>query len=325
MLARFSDQFDDPANSNTNVAAAASALYTQWTVVCQVMCVRIRLCEFHNSGRAAGSDDAHGRGGLAVKVDCDSHQGAHPPQRALPSCNVPHLGLAEGAALGQLPNRALHVLALTVATHDVREYLAQEFECVMVDLLKLQEERVMTLGAVDAFETGVGDMLGQFLLLSKREEAVAFNAEDEGGLLDHGQGFSDGFSTPTAHVVRVELARHGDVAIAVKTLDKLVRLVAQIGLRREVGRAWGHNLATRKGAIAIPVLRPVELRVTRPDLRILGCLVRPVAPRPPRRAPLPLVTVIMNMKMGLGGRCRSFADRLATRRIGGITAEAGLE
>lgn len=54
----------------------------------------------------------------------------------------------------------------------------QEIQNILVDLLELQQESIVALGTLDLFEFGVGDVLGNLLLLGKREEAVALDAED---------------------------------------------------------------------------------------------------------------------------------------------------
>jgi len=53
-----------------------------------------------------------------------------------------------------------------------------------IDLLKLQQERVVTLDRVDRGQPGVRDTLRQLLLLSVGEQPVAFDADNERGLLN---------------------------------------------------------------------------------------------------------------------------------------------
>lgn len=52
----------------------------------------------------------------------------------------------------------------------------EESEYVFVDLLELEQEGVVAFRTVDLPEPRIADMLCDFLLLGKCEEAVALNA-----------------------------------------------------------------------------------------------------------------------------------------------------
>lgn len=51
----------------------------------------------------------------------------------------------------------------------------KELEDVFVDLLELEQEGVVTLRTVDFPEPGIADVLCDFLLLGKCEEAIALD------------------------------------------------------------------------------------------------------------------------------------------------------
>lgn len=170
---------------------------------------------------------------------------ASPIQPNLPGSNVIHLGLAKRARLGRL--RALDALAAPVLPgrprHNVRQVLVQKVEHEAIDLFKLEQEGVVALGAVNRLERGVWDGGREFLLLGVGEEAVRLDAEDQRRLRNLRQGVEDGRrrragrrQAAPRHVVRVQLARNGNVAVCVEAPDEFLALVAQVGLRREVGR-----------------------------------------------------------------------------------------
>lgn len=85
----------------------------------------------------------------------------------------------------------------------------------------------------------MGDMRRQLFLFGEGEEPVGHDPQDQGGLGDEAQGLGDGGGAAAGDVVGVELAGHGYVAVGVEALDELGALVAEVGLRREVGRALG--------------------------------------------------------------------------------------
>lgn len=93
----------------------------------------------------------------------------------LPCSYVFNLGLAKGAALGQLANGCLSNRVIASLLHDVWEHLVEEFENVLVDLLELEQEGVMAFRTVDFPEPGIADVLCDFLLLGKCEETVALD------------------------------------------------------------------------------------------------------------------------------------------------------
>ncbi len=115
------------------------------------------------------------------------------------------------------------------------------------------------LGRFDTPKSGIWDVLGQLLLLGKGKETITLDPQHQCGLLDHLQRFGNTLRAPPADIVCVELPRHGDVAVAIEPLDKLLALVAQIGLCREVGRPVRYCLAPSQS----PLLWSVELRVRR--------------------------------------------------------------
>lgn len=49
----------------------------------------------------------------------------------------------------------------------------------------------MAIGAIDLGQPGARDGASELALLGEGEEAVALDAEDQGGLLDLGQGLAD--------------------------------------------------------------------------------------------------------------------------------------
>lgn len=140
----------------------------------------------------------------------------------LPCSYIFYFGFAKGAALGQLANGSLRDLGVATLLHDVWEHLVEEFEDVFVDLLELQQERVVTFRTVDFTEPGIADVVCDFLLLCKSEETVALDAQNECWLLDQGQSLGDVGRPISRDVVRVELPGYCYVAVAVKSLDKFL-------------------------------------------------------------------------------------------------------
>jgi hypothetical protein len=94
----------------------------------------------------------------------------------LPCSYVFYFGLAKGAALGQLANGCLSNRVIASLLHDVWENLVEELEDVFVDLLELEQEGVVALRAVDFPESGIADVLCDFLLFGKCEETVTLDA-----------------------------------------------------------------------------------------------------------------------------------------------------
>lgn len=94
---------------------------------------------------------------------------------ALPCSYVFYFGFAKGAAFGQLANGCLSNRVIASLLHDVWENLVEEFEDVFVDLLELEQERVMAFRTVDFPKPGVADVLCDFLLLGKCEETIALD------------------------------------------------------------------------------------------------------------------------------------------------------
>lgn len=80
-------------------------------------------------------------------------------------------------------------------------------------------------------------MFREFLLFGKGKEAVAFDANDEGRLLDEGEGVVEGRGAAAGDVVGVEFAGDGDVAVCVEPADEFVCLIAEVGLGGKVGWA----------------------------------------------------------------------------------------
>lgn len=125
--------------------------------------------------------------------------------------------------------------------HEIGQDVPQKIQDVSIDLFKLEQEGVVTFGAVDGAQSRLRDARREFLLFGKGEETVGFDADDERWLLDHGERRRDRrrrgrVDTLPRHVVRVEFARDGDVAVAVEALDELLALIAQVRLCRKVGR-----------------------------------------------------------------------------------------
>lgn len=101
---------------------------------------------------------------------------------------------------------------------------------MLIHLLKLQQERIMSLRTIDPPQPRMGDVARYLLLLGEGEEAVGLDAEDEAGLCDLGQRCADGGAAGAGDVVGVELAGDGDVAVWVEAGDEFGALVAQVGL-----------------------------------------------------------------------------------------------
>ena len=205
----------------------------------------------------------------------------------------------------------------------------------------------MSLGGIDSFQATVGDVLRQLLLLGEREKPVGFDAQHQSGLLDQSQRLGDGVCPTPRNVVRVQLARHGDVAVAVEALDELGALVAQVRLRREVGRLRRHDVAA--GEAATGLLRAVKLGVGL-GFGFLGGVaggdgrgdgggsgsgvhgsgkagaVGAVGARQAGALHLVAVVVDVEVRFRRGGRGGSpLPDDLPARRVGSVAAEAGLE
>jgi hypothetical protein len=99
----------------------------------------------------------------------------------------------------------------------------------------------VTLGAVDALEARIWDTGSDLLLLCEGEKTIRFDTQDKSRLLHATQSLEDGVlrgrvGTVTGNIVRVKFASHSNVAIGVKSLDKLVTLITKVRLRRKVGR-----------------------------------------------------------------------------------------
>lgn len=108
----------------------------------------------------------------------------------------------------------------------------------------------MPLRTVNGLQPRVGDVGRQLLLLGEREQPVRHDAQDQSGLPDLAERLGDGGGAAARDVVRVELARHGDVTVRVEALDELGALVTEVGLRGEIGAAGlgeGEGLAAGQG------------------------------------------------------------------------------
>lgn len=178
----------------------------------------------------------------------------------LPCGNVIHLGFAERAALRHLGDAGDGGRSVRGPRHDVRQDLMEEIHNVPVDLLELQKECIVTLGALDALQTRVRDPRRNLLLFGKSKQTIRLDTQDQSGLLDLGKGFVDWVGrfrvrTVPGHVVSVQLPGHGNVAVGIEPLDKLLALIPKVRLSREIswrtrptgrvspglGRGWGRE------------------------------------------------------------------------------------
>ncbi|KAI7205951.1 Homoserine [Hortaea werneckii] len=141
-----------------------------------------------------------------------------PPYHAeipLPSRNIFNFSLAECASFHLLRFLLLRGPVHRLSRHDMWQFTLQEVEEECVDLLKLQQEGIMTFRAIDGLELA-----------------------DQRRLLDQREGVSDlfrkrlvgGVCSAPRDVVGVKLACDGNVAVSIKTLDEFVALVAQVRL-----------------------------------------------------------------------------------------------
>lgn len=155
---------------------------------------------------------------------------------ALPSGDILHLGLTEGAALRQLSDTG-HSSGTIGARlgHDIGQDFMEELDNVAVHLLELKQERVVAFGAIDALEARIGDASGNLLLLRKGEQTIRLDAKNQSRLLYASEGLEDGIvsvgagiAAAAGHVVRIELAGHGDVAVGIESLDEFITLVTKI-------------------------------------------------------------------------------------------------
>lgn len=103
----------------------------------------------------------------------------------LPRGDILHLGFTEGAALRQLVDAGHRCGAINIRLrHDVGQNFVEEGHNVAVDLLELQKERVVALGAINALQPRVGNASSNFLLLGKGEQAIRLDTQDESWLLN---------------------------------------------------------------------------------------------------------------------------------------------
>ena len=116
---------------------------------------------------------------------------------------------------------------------------------MLIDLLKLEQKRIVPLAAIDGPQNSLWYSPCQILLLGECEQAIALDAENERGLFDLRECVIDLFdrcgvvgcwgAAGPRYIVGIEFARHGDVAVCVEALDELVTLIPEVGLCREVG------------------------------------------------------------------------------------------
>lgn len=96
---------------------------------------------------------------------------------------------------------------------------------MQIHLLKLQQEGVVALRTIYLPQARIRNIGCELFLFSECEQAVGFDAEDERGLLDLRQRRGDGRRAVAGHVVRIEFARYGDIAVRVEAFDKLLALI----------------------------------------------------------------------------------------------------
>lgn len=111
---------------------------------------------------------------------------------------------------------------------------------MLINLLKLQQKRIVALRRIDRFQARFRNRGCDFFLLVEGEEAVAFDAEDEGWLLDLRERVGDGCvrvggDAVAGDVMRVEFSSDGNVAVSVEAVYEFAALVAEVGLGGEVG------------------------------------------------------------------------------------------
>jgi len=93
--------------------------------------------------------------------------------RVSPRGDILYLGFTEGAALRQLVDAGHGCSPVNGGlSHDVRQNLMEEGNNMAVDLLKLQQEGIVALGAVNALQPRVRDASGDLLLFGEGEETV---------------------------------------------------------------------------------------------------------------------------------------------------------
>ena len=151
---------------------------------------------------------------------------------------------------------------------------------MLIDPLKLEQEPVVAIRGGYRDELGAGDVDCEFVLFGGGEEAVCFDADDEGAWGESGEDGGEGgglggevrviavggdgrggggggdvaieisrgrgsgrrgTATSPSEIVRVHLARDVDVTVGIEPGDELGALVAEIRLGREDGRGWGRG------------------------------------------------------------------------------------
>lgn len=80
----------------------------------------------------------------------------------------------------------------------------------------------MTFRTVDLPESGVANVLCDFLLLGKREETVALDTQDKCWLLDERQGLRDAGRPIPRYIVSIELSGYCYITVAVKSFYKFL-------------------------------------------------------------------------------------------------------
>lgn len=250
----------------------------------------------------------------------------------LPRGNVIHLGLTKRAALRHLSDAGDGGRSVRGPSHDVGQDLMEEIHNVPVDLLELQKECIVALGALNALQARVRDPRRNLLLLGKGKQSIRLDTQDQSGLLDLGKGFVDWVGrfrvgTVPGHVVSVQLAGHGNVTVGVEPLDKLLALVAKVRLSREISwraRPAGRISPRLGGGWGRERLGPGELGIHVLDVRLWdGRVLSAFRTRGQSSA----VAIIMNGPMLIGRRRELLLaiDVLAFRGIGHVTTESRLK
>lgn len=243
----------------------------------------------------------------------------------LPRRDILHLGFTEGAALRQLVDAGHGRGTINVGLrHDIRQDFVEEGHNMAVDLLKLQQEGIVALGAINALQPRIRDAIGDFLLLGKGEQAIGLNTQNKGWLLDLGKSLQNGVlriraGTVTRNVVGIQLAGHGNVAVGIKALDKLVALVAEIRLGREVGwwtrAAIGLGWSRRRENLGAGELGIHVLNFRLRDGGVLTAL------RPRGRTIAVSIVVNSPVLIGRSGQLLSAIDVLTLGRVRHVASE----
>ena len=100
--------------------------------------------------------------------------------------------------------------------------------------IRLQQERIVSLGRIQDAQRAIGQQAGQRPLFGQRKQDVGCDTHHQDILLKRTEDF---FRTPAAgtHIVGIGHARQADVAVGIESINQLAALVVQVCLYGKQG------------------------------------------------------------------------------------------